>query len=329
MENETVLRVSGLRTEFRTDDGILTAVNGVSFDIAAGETLGIVGESGSGKSATCLSVMGLVPSPPGRVVSGSAIFDGRDLLNLPPEELRQLRGKEITMIFQDPMTSLNPFLRISTQLTEHLVLHERIPKKEALERAVEMLRRVGIPEPEKKILRYPHELSGGMRQRVMIAMALLPRPRLVFADEPTTALDVSVQAQILELLRERKAEMGLSLVLVTHNLGVVAGLADRVIVMYAGMIAEDAPVSLLFARPLHPYTRGLLDSLPDPEKPRGNELAGIAGTPPVPIALPDACPFAPRCFRAADVCRAKTPQLETRHDGTRVACWFPLDGGAV
>jgi oligopeptide transport system ATP-binding protein len=311
-----LLSVRNLRTHFDTDDGVVKAVDDVSFDLAAGQSLGIVGESGSGKSVTNLSLMRLIPTPPGRIVSGEAIFGGKDLLKISGEEIRHVRGKRIGMIFQDPMSSLNPFMRISRQLMEVTELHMGHSGKQAREHALEMLQLVGIPDARARIDSYPHEFSGGMRQRVMIAMALSCRPELLIADEPTTALDVTIQAQILELIKKIKSETQTSVILITHDLGVVAGMTDFIIVMYAGKIFERASTLALFERPGNPYTRGLLMSVPNPLSERG-ELYQIPGLPPDPAHLPPGCPFAPRCERAQDICRREFPpvvQLAPNHE---------------
>jgi len=312
---EPLLSVRDLRTYFKTEDGTLKAVDGVSFDLQKGETLGIVGESGSGKSVTSLSLLRLIPEPPGKIVAGEVNFQGQNILALPLEAVRRLRGKHIGMIFQDPMTSLNPFLRISRQLTEMTRLHLKQTKKEAVAHAVRMLEAVGIPDARLRAESYPHEFSGGMRQRVMIAMALSCQPELLIADEPTTALDVTVQAQILELIRNLKGQTRASVILITHDLGVVAGMTDRVIVMYAGRIFEQASTRELFARPANPYTKGLLRSMPDPASTQG-ALYQIPGLPPDLARLPPGCPFAPRCARAEAICRAEFPpfvQLTREH----------------
>jgi len=304
-----ILTVSDLRTSFHTRNGVYRAVDGVSFDVGRGETLGIVGESGSGKSVTCYSLMGLIPQPPGKIESGTAIFDGIDLLHCTPKQSRSIRGKRIAMIFQDPMTSLNPYLRVSDQLIEPLLIHESVSRKDAIKRGVEMLNAVGINDAEKRIHYYPHEFSGGMRQRVMIAMALITRPELLIADEPTTALDVTVQAQILELIRKLQKEIGMAVIFITHDLAVVSGLCDRVQVMYAGRIVETADTKTIFQNPKHPYTRALQRSIPALQ-PKGGELYTIKGMPPdlsKPIA---GCPFAPRCEYAAEKCYLITPALE-------------------
>ncbi len=304
--NGNLLDVRDLRTYFDTEDGEVKAVDGVSFQLKRGETLGIVGESGSGKSVTNLSIIRLIPSPPGRIVSGSVTFDGIEILGLKEAEVRKIRGRRIAMIFQDPMTSLNPFMKISRQLMEITQLHLGHSKKLAYEHAIKMLDTVGIPDARMRADNYPHEFSGGMRQRVMIAMALSCEPELLIADEPTTALDVTIQAQILELIKRLKQATGTSVILITHDLGVVAGMTDHLIVMYAGKVFEQAPTSELFAFPANPYTRGLLRSVPDPLKEQG-ELYQIPGLPPDVAHLPSGCPFAPRCDRAEDLCRQEFP----------------------
>ena len=302
----SLLSVTDLRTYFETEDGTVKAVDGISFELKRGETLGIVGESGSGKSVANLSLMRLIPEPPGRIVSGSILFDGRDVLKLSKREVRGIRGKRIAMIFQDPMSSLNPFLRVSKQLMEVTQLHLGHKKEEAREHAIKMLEHVGIPDARERVDSYPHEFSGGMRQRVMIAMALSCQPELLIADEPTTALDVTIQAQILELIKRLKAETGASVVLITHDLGVVAGMTDHIIVMYAGKVFEQAPTEELFERPGNPYTLGLLRSVPDPSDEQGG-LYQIPGLPPDLAHLPPGCPFAPRCDRAEDICQREYP----------------------
>ncbi|HEV7890694.1 MAG TPA: ABC transporter ATP-binding protein [Pyrinomonadaceae bacterium] len=306
-DNGTLLSVKELRTYFETEDGTVKAVDGISFDLKRGETLGIVGESGSGKSVTNLSILRLIPTPPGRIVSGEVLFQGQDILSLPAEDVRRIRGKRISMIFQDPMTSLNPFMRISKQLMELTRLHLGHTKQEAYEHAVKMLDTVGIPEARVRVDSYPHEFSGGMRQRVMIAMALSCEPELLIADEPTTALDVTIQAQILELIKKLKVDTGTSVILITHDLGVVAGMTDHIIVMYAGKVFEQAPTRELFEAPGNPYTKGLLKSVPDPLHAEGTELYQIPGLPPDVAHLPPGCPFAPRCYRAEEVCRREFP----------------------
>lgn len=315
MKNGTILSVEDLKTYFRTEDGVVKAVDGISFELERGETLGIVGESGSGKSVTNLSILRLVPDPPGKISGRKIEFDGIDLLSISTADIRKIRGKRIAMIFQDPMTSLNPFLRISKQLMEMTQLHLGYNKQQAYEHAIKMLDMVGIPDPENRVDNYPHEFSGGMRQRVMIAMALSCEPELLIADEPTTALDVTIQAQILELIKSLKSRTGASVILITHDLGVVAGMTDHIIVMYAGKIFEQSPTRELFATPGNPYTKGLLRSVPDPSSEQG-KLYQIPGLPPDVAHLPPGCPFAPRCERAQDICRREMPpfvQLTADH----------------
>ncbi|HLP07778.1 MAG TPA: ABC transporter ATP-binding protein [Opitutaceae bacterium] len=307
-----LLEVTDLRTHFHTRNGVVRAVDGVSFSLEKGETLGLVGESGSGKSVTCQSLLRLVPQPPARL-AGRALFAGTDLLSCPARELRAIRGRRIGMIFQDPMTSLNPYLRISDQLIEPLLIHEKLSRRDALARGLAMLESVGINDAAARLHHYPHEFSGGMRQRVMIAMALIARPELLIADEPTTALDVTVQAQILDLIRRLQRELGMAVIFITHDLGVVAGLCDRVQVMYAGRIVESATTTDLFARPQHPYTRALQRSIPALQ-PKGSELFTIPGLPPDLSRLPPGCPFAPRCEFAVEKCRTgdAPPLVETK-----------------
>jgi oligopeptide transport system ATP-binding protein len=303
-----LLTVTDLHTSFHTRNGVYRAVNGVGFSLERGETLGLVGESGSGKSVTCHSLMGLVPQPPGKIDQGTAWFDGTDLLHCPPAVSRSIRGKRIAMIFQDPMTSLNPSLRIAEQLIEPLLIHERISRRAALARGQEMLEAVGINDAANRLQAYPHEFSGGMRQRVMIAMALITQPELLIADEPTTALDVTVQAQILELIKSMQRELGMAVIFVTHDLGVVSGLCDRVLVMYAGRVVESADTRTLFYSPRHPYTRALQRSIPAMQ-PKGATLYTIAGMPPDLSKTLPGCPFAPRCEFAVERCRTETPAL--------------------
>jgi oligopeptide transport system ATP-binding protein len=310
-----LLEVRNLRTYFETDDGIVKAVDDISFNLKRGETLGIVGESGSGKSVTNLSIIRLVPDPPGKIVSGEVMFNGSDLLLLPNEAIRKIRGRRIAMIFQDPMTSLNPFMKISRQLMEMTELHLGHTRSQAYAHAIRMLETVGIPDARARADNYPHEFSGGMRQRVMIAMALSCEPELLIADEPTTALDVTIQAQILELIKKLKRDTGTSVILITHDLGVVAGMTDHVIVMYAGKIFEQARTTELFAKPGNPYTRGLLRSVPDPTAEQG-KLYQIPGSPPDVAHLKPGCPFAPRCDRVAEICHKEFPpfvQLNADH----------------
>ncbi len=321
---KTVLEVKDLQTYFKTDAGIVKAVDGVSFSVREGETIGIVGESGSGKSVTNLSLMKLIPSPPGKIVGGEVLFEGKDILKFSEKQMRSIRGNKISMIFQDPMTSLNPFLKISTQMIETIRLHETdVSKKEALERSIEMLKLVGIPSAEKRIHSYPHQFSGGMRQRVMIAQALSCNAEVLIADEPTTALDVTIQAQILELIAKLSDKMGTAVILITHDLGVVAGMCDQVCVMYAGRIVEKAETDELYARPSHPYTEGLIKSVPrmDTTK-KGNRLFSIEGQPPNVIDLPPCCPFHPRCHKAMEVCRHAYPPVKDLGKGHEVACWL-------
>ena len=314
-----LLEVTDLRTYFHTRGGVHRAVDGVSFSVERGETLGFVGESGSGKSVTCASLLGLIPQPPGRIEGGRALFDGIDLLRCSPAEARAIRGKRIAMIFQDPMTSLNPYLRISEQLIEPLLIHERISRAEARARGRAMLEAVGIPDPERRLDQYPHEFSGGMRQRVMIAMALITRPELLIADEPTTALDVTVQAQILDLIRRFQRELGMAVIFITHDLAVVSGLCDRVQVMYAGRIVERAGAAALFRHPRHPYTRALQRSIPALQR-KGEPLHTIPGLPPDLSAPLSGCAFAARCEAAIAACRADPVELRTVAPGHESAC---------
>jgi len=322
MNGDVILSVQELRTYFSTDEGIVKAVDGISFDLHKGETLGIVGESGSGKSVTNLSVMKLIPSPPGKIVSGEILLDGRSVLSMSVQELRDLRGGRVSMIFQDPMTSLNPFLRVSTQLLETIRLHQGLSKRDARLKAVEMLRMVGIPNPEKRVDAYPHQFSGGMRQRVMIAMALSCNPEILIADEPTTALDVTIQAQILELVKELTVRLNTAVILITHDLGVVSGMCDRIVVMYAGRVVERAATDDLFADPKHPYTQGLIRSVPRLDRSTKERLFSIPGTPPSLIDIPECCPFHPRCPHAMDICRRKYPGEKDFGNGHRVSCWL-------
>jgi peptide/nickel transport system ATP-binding protein len=323
-----LLAVENLKTWFYTRDGVVRAVDGVSFSVQAGETLAIVGESGCGKSVTSLSILRLIASPPGRTLAGRIIFEGTDLLSLPEAEMRKVRGDRISMIFQEPMTSLNPVLSIGRQIAETLQLHRHLGHAAAIARAIELLHLVKIPEPERRVAQYPHQLSGGMRQRVMIAMALACDPRLLIADEPTTALDVTIQAQILDLMRELQAKTGAAIVLITHDLGVVAEMAQRVVVMYAGRIVEQAPVKELFARPRHPYTQGLMKSIPrlgeiekQGETGTRRRLAEIPGMVPSLKQEIAGCIFAPRCAYATERCRSEYPPLEQKPPGHYVACW--------
>ncbi|HWO43491.1 MAG TPA: ABC transporter ATP-binding protein [Candidatus Eisenbacteria bacterium] len=318
-----LIQVKDLRTSFFTPEGELRAIDGVSFEISEGKTLGLVGESGCGKSVTSLSIMRLIPSPPGKIVGGEILYRGRDLLKLSNEEMRKIRGNEISMIFQEPMTSLNPVFTVGNQIGEAIRLHQGLSKKEARAKTIEMLRLVKIADPETRVDNYPHQMSGGMRQRVMIAMALSCNPSLLIADEPTTALDVTIQAQILELIKELQQKLGMALLLITHDLGVVAERADEVAIMYAGKIVERASAREIFARPLHPYTVGLLNSLPGTDGRKKQRLDAIPGMVPSPLHLPSGCRFRDRCPRARGVCAETEPalvELEPRH---WVACYFP------
>jgi len=317
-----LLEIQGLATEFATDDGIVRAVDGVDLTIGRGETLGVVGESGCGKSVTALSVMKLIPMPPGRIAAGRILWQGRDLVPLGNRAMRALRSKEIAMVFQEPMTSLNPAYTVGDQIGEVLRLHEGLGRREALERTIEMLRLVRIAHPERRVHDYPHHFSGGMRQRVMIAMALACKPKLLIADEPTTALDVTIQAQILELIGELKAKLGMAVMLITHAMGVIAETAQRVVVMYAGRVVEEAPVATLFAAPRHPYTQGLIRSIPRLGVGAGERkrLDAIPGAVPSLHALPPGCRFAPRCPHARAACAAAVPALREVAPGQRVAC---------
>ena len=325
---KVILEVENLRTEFHTEAGVVHAVNGISYALKEGETLGIVGESGCGKSVSVLSIMRLLPSPPAKI-SGSVRFKGTDLLTLSESEMRKVRGAQIGMVFQDPLTSLNPVLTIGYQMTEPLQLHLGMNKEEARERAAELLEMVGIPQAANRLDDYPHQFSGGMRQRVMIAMALACNPALLIADEPTTALDVTIQAQIVDLMKRLQDELGMTLIWITHDLGVVAGLAERVIVMYAGFIVEDALIDSLYENPRHPYTKALLNSLPRMDGSPGEKLETIEGLPPDLLALPKGCPFAARCKFAREICFEQRPPLEEVTPGHRLACWIDVDTGEL
>ncbi len=327
MANDAILEVRNLKTWFSTDEGIVKAVDDVSFTLAKGETLGLVGESGCGKSVTSLSVMRLIPSPPGRIMAGDIVLDGASVLGMDTRALRAMRGGRVSMIFQDPMTCLNPFLRISTQLVETIRLHQRLGAKEARTKAIEMMRLVGIPTPEKRVDAYPHQFSGGMRQRVMIAMALSCNPEVLIADEPTTALDVTIQAQILEIIKDLSARLGTAVILITHDLGVVSGMCDRICVMYAGRLVERGSTEVIFGDPKHPYTRGLIRSVPRLDRVTGERLFSIPGTPPSLIDMPECCPFHPRCAQAMDVCRKQYPAETDFGDGHRASCWLYREGG--
>jgi len=321
--NGVLLQIDALETHFSTEAGTVKAVDGVSLTVRKGETLGIVGESGCGKSVTALSILRLIPNPPGKIVGGRILLEGRDLLTLPENEMRKVRGASISMIFQEPMTSLNPVFTVGDQIAEGIRLHQRLSKRESWNKAIEMLRVVRIPDPERRVGEYPHQMSGGMRQRVMIAMALSCNPHLLIADEPTTALDVTIQAQILELLNQLKAELGMAVMLITHDLGVVADTAARVAVMYAGRVVEEAPVHELFANPLHPYTQGLLNSIPRLEKTeRRARLQAIPGMVPDMLDLPPGCKFQARCAKIFEPCRGEEPQLKTVGNDHRVRCYL-------
>ena len=327
---DKLLKVTGLSTQFFTEDGVVEAVGDVSFDLGYGETLGLVGESGCGKSVTALSIARLVPDPPGRIVSGEITFDGIDLLKLDADEMRHLRGKEIGFIFQDPLTSLNPTLTIGYQIAESIREHLGLSKKAATDRVVELLAKVGIPRARDRLNDYPFQFSGGMRQRVMIAIALACDPKLILADEPTTALDVTIQAQILELIQVLSDEFHTAVLLITHDLGIAAGMCDRVNVMYAGRIVETGTVDELFEKPQMPYAWGLLDSLPRLDDVRGDRLRTIEGLPPLLIHPPDACRFEPRCRFARDICRQDEPQLTPRDEALHLArCWATEPDGWI
>lgn len=325
MNPSPILSLQDLRTHFFTRTGVTKAVDGVSLDLGEGQTLGLVGESGSGKTVTCLSVLRLLP-PGGKIVGGKILFEGRDLLPLSENELRKIRGQQIGMVFQDPMTSLNPFLTIGDQVAEALRVHQRLPRRASLRRAVEILEKVGLPDPASRFDDYPHRFSGGMRQRVMVAMALIGNPKVLIADEPTTALDVTIQAQVLDLFRRVRSEFSTSILLITHNLGIVAGLADRVVVMYAGRVVESAPTEELFSDPRHPYTLALLRAVP---KPGDTEVAPIPGSPPDLTGLPPGCSFYDRCpFREAR-CREEAPPLELVATEHWASCWITIGGGKL
>jgi oligopeptide/dipeptide ABC transporter ATP-binding protein len=330
---EPLLDIRDLHTLFDTPEGRLDAVDRVSFQIHPGETLGLVGESGCGKSVTALSILRLVPDPPGRIAGGEILFEGRNLLALPLSEMRSIRGNRISMIFQEPMTSLNPVFTVGNQISEAIELHQKLGHREVREKVIESLRLVGIPNPEERLGDYPHQLSGGMRQRVMIAMALSCNPRLLIADEPTTALDVTIQAQILDLIDRLKRELGMSVLLITHDLGIVAEVAQRVIVMYAGRVAETCGVNEIFERPRHPYTVGLLNSLPRLGRGQGRRkrLQAIPGNVPTLVERAPSCPFSDRCPRVLDTCRGSNPPLEEVEPGNWVACFnrVPVVGGGA
>lgn len=321
----SLLEVNDLGVEFQTDDGVVRAVDHVSFKLDEGEILGIVGESGSGKSVTCLALMGLLPRPPAKITSGEVLFNRRDLLKLSEARMRAIRGKDISMIFQDPFTSLNPYLKISTQLMEVLETHSTMTKVQARKRCLDVLDSLGVPEPEVRFNSYPHQLSGGLKQRIMIAMSLLLEPKVLIADEPTTALDVTIQAQILELLKDINKKHGTSIVLITHDLGVVADLCHRIQVMYGGRLAEQGTADDIFYRTKHPYTQGLLNSIPSLDVEPGARLKPIPGSPPDLTSIGDSCAFAPRCAKAQDICRTRRPKLEQSNAGHVFECHFPLE----
>lgn len=320
MPGEVLLSIHGLKTHFSTPAGVVTAVDGVSFDVRKGETLGLVGESGSGKTVTALSVMKLYAKPQGRIVEGEILFEGHDITKMDDRDMYKIRGNSISMIFQEPMTSLNPVYTIGRQIVEAICAHKKIGKKEAWIDALDALKKVGIPDPERRLNSFPHELSGGMRQRAMIAMAISCNPTLLIADEPTTALDVTIQAQILQLIRELKDKSGMSVLMITHDLGVIAEVTDRVAVMYAGRIAEYSDTASLFAEPMHPYTRGLMDSIPDIEN-ETKELYSIPGTVPSLLGETVGCRFANRCSRATSLCAEQAPEMVEAASGHWVACW--------
>ncbi|MEE2948900.1 MAG: ABC transporter ATP-binding protein [Chloroflexota bacterium] len=323
----TLLEVKDLKTHFFTMDGVVKAVDGVSYDLEEGETLGLVGESGCGKSVSALSVMRLIPNPPGQIVGGEILLDGEDILKIDMDDMREIRGAKIAMVFQEPMTSLNPVLTVERQLTETLQLHMGMNKQQAQEEGVNLLTRVGIPDPESRIKQYPHQFSGGMRQRVMIAMALSCNPRLIIADEPTTALDVTIQAQILDLMKSLTSEFGVALIVITHNLGVVARYADRVNIMYAGKVIERGNAREIYSNPRHPYTVGLLRSVPRLDLPRRAKLDPIEGQPPDLINLPQGCSFRERCRWAIEKCATDSPELMESSEGHLSACWRAEDLG--
>lgn len=324
-----ILNVQGLETQFKTKEGIVHAVNGVSFKLNKGETLAIVGESGCGKSVSMLSILKLIPTPPGRVVAGSARYQSNDLLKMSKKQIRKIRGAEIGMVFQDPMTSFNPLLTIGRQLREPLEIHFGMQRQKSEKKAIEILEMVGIPKAKSRIKDFPHQFSGGMRQRVMIAMALICSPEILIADEPTTALDVTIQAQIVELVKQISNDLGMAVIWITHDLGIVAGLADRVNVMYAGFVVEEAKRKSLYANPQHPYTIGLLQSLPRIDDTGHRRLASIEGLPPVLLEKPQHCPFANRCTYVIDKCRQENPPLIPVEDGHLVACWVDPKTGDI
>jgi len=321
LTEEKILEVKNLRTHFFTDEGVVKAVDDVSFYLCKGEVLGIVGESGSGKSVTNLSIINLIQSPPGKIISGEVLYNGEDLLKMDKKKLRQIRGDKISMVFQDPMTSLNPFLKISTQMIETIQLHQKLNRKDARKRAIEMLTLAGIPAAEERIDNYPHQFSGGMCQRVMIAMGLSCNPEILIADEPTSALDVTIQAQILELMKELTVKFNTAVIIITHSLGVVAGMCNTIIVMYAGRIVERGLTEDIFENPIHPYTKGLIESVPRLDKQSSGRLFSIPGQPPNVIDLPECCPFFPRCNKVIDICKKAYPQEKEYENGHFASCW--------
>ncbi|EPF25050.1 ABC transporter ATP-binding protein [Treponema sp. Marseille-Q4132] len=331
MTDEVILQVKDLRTYFYTDAGVVKAVDGLTFDLHKGETLGLVGESGSGKSVTNLSIINLIQTPPGKIEGGEVLFNGEDLLKMSDARLREIRGDRIAMIFQDPMSSLNPYLRISTQMIETICLHQGLSKKAAKEKAIEMLKLTGIPAAEKRIDGYPHQFSGGMRQRVMIAMGLSCNPDILIADEPTSALDVTIQAQILDLMQDLTHRLGTAVILITHSLGVVAGVCDTIVVMYAGRIVERGTTEDIFYDTKHPYTQGLIKSVPRLDRDDESRLFSIEGQPPNVVDLPDCCPFYPRCHKALPVCKNRYPPVVDFSGTHHAACWLyaQKDGGTL
>ena len=327
--NGNLLEVRDLAVQFKTDEGIVRAVNGIAYELAAGASLGIVGESGSGKSVSSLAVLRLIPRPAGEISGGEVVFDGEDLLQVDPDDMREIRGGKISMIFQDPMSSLNPVLTVGRQIDEAQRLHMGVSKQEARARTVELLDRVGIPSPAERADDYPHQLSGGMQQRAMIAMAISCEPQLLIADEPTTALDVTIQAQVIELISDLRKELGMAAILITHDLALVAGFCEEIVVMYGGYIVERASARDVFYTPKHPYTIGLLESMPNIAAARGDRLSAIPGAPPDMTNLPVGCPFAPRCRFAKDKCIEEMPPIETIGDGRTIRCWVDVDTGEL
>lgn len=325
---KNLLEVKNLKTYFFTEDGVVPAVDGVDFELKPGQTLGIVGESGCGKSVTSISILRLVPNPPGKIVEGEILFEGKDLVQATESEMQHIRGNDIAMIFQEPMTSLNPVFTIGRQIIEAIMLHQKLDKNAARERCIEMLKLVGIPRAEQAIDEYPHQFSGGMRQRAMIAMALSCNPKLLIADEPTTALDVTIQAQIIELMKDLKEKLNTAIILITHDLGVVAEMCEHVIVMYAGKVVEEADVMDLFTDPKHPYTVGLMRSKPSLDN-NQERLEVIPGAVPNPLAMPEGCTFHPRCPHAMDICKEKVPTLKSIEKGRKVRCWLYEKEGEV